>query len=148
MKSLFKYLLQKTATVAMDPVWRDLARDIDALRQQLGELVRQSGAGIISQGSKAAQLVLWQHYREMARQGVASLSFADVGFRCHLQFEEDGILLYLFGLIGATNRVAVEICAGDGIQCNTANLIVNHGWWGYLFDGNEMLVRRGVDFYG
>lgn len=52
----------------------------------------------------------------------------DVEFKCFSQNGEDGILLYLFSLIGTVNRRAVEICAGDGIECNTANLIVNHGW--------------------
>jgi len=29
----------------------------------------------------------------------------------------------------------------------TANLIINHGWWGYLFDGNERSVRAGQEFF-
>ena len=29
----------------------------------------------------------------------------------------------------------------------TANLIINHGWWGYLFDGNEHSVRAGREFF-
>ena len=41
----------------------------------------------------------------------------------------------------------MEICAGDGIQCNTANLIINHGWNGLMFDGNEQLVQVGRSFY-
>jgi hypothetical protein len=70
-----------------------------------------------------------------------------VGFRVYSQFEEDGILLYLFSLIPPVNRRCVEICAGDGRQCMTTNLIVNHGWWGYLFDGNEKNVRNGERFF-
>ncbi|MGH9828640.1 MAG: hypothetical protein ACREDR_35920, partial [Blastocatellia bacterium] len=68
-------------------------------------------------------------------------------FRCHSQNQEDGILLYIFALIGTTNRRVVEICAGDGIECNAANLIVNHGWHGLLFDGNQEQVARGQAFY-
>ena len=60
---------------------------------------------------------------------------------------EDGILLYVFSLIGMGQRRCVEICAGDGVQCNTANLIINHGWHGLMFDGNEQLVERGRAFY-
>jgi hypothetical protein len=41
----------------------------------------------------------------------------------------------------------VEICAGNGIECNTANLIINHGWNGLLVDGNETLVKQGIEFY-
>jgi hypothetical protein len=74
--------------------------------------------------------------------------FSDVGFRCHSQFEEDGILLFIFALVGTTNKKAVEICAGDGTECMSTNLILNHGWWGYLFDGNERKVGRGRVFFG
>jgi hypothetical protein len=30
----------------------------------------------------------------------------------------------------------VPRCVEDGIECNTANLIINHGWTGLLFDGD------------
>jgi hypothetical protein len=29
----------------------------------------------------------------------------------------------------------------------TTNLIINHGWWGHLFDGNEKNVRDGLRFF-
>ena len=60
-----------------------------------------------------------------------------VGFRSYSEFEEDGILLFIFALVSPLNRKCVEICAGNGRECMTANLIINHGWWSYLFDGNE-----------
>jgi hypothetical protein len=63
------------------------------------------------------------------------------------EFGQDGILLYIFSLIGTTNRKALEICAGDGIECNAANLILNHGFHGLLFDGNAELIERGRAFY-
>lgn len=71
----------------------------------------------------------------------------DVEFRCHSQNGEDGILLYIFALLGTTNRKVVEICAGDGIECNSANLLVNHGWNGLLFDGDAEQIARGRAFY-
>ena len=70
-----------------------------------------------------------------------------MAFRSYSQNQEDGILLYLFAVIGTTNRVAVEICAGDGIECNTANLVINHGWTALLVDGDENRVARGREFY-
>ena len=36
---------------------------------------------------------------------------------------------------------------GEGIQCNTANLIVNHGWSGLLFDGDERQLEKGRAYY-
>lgn len=78
--------------------------------------------------TQVGQIQLRLHYQSLARQKCRLPAFPDVEFKCFSQNGEDGILLYLFSLIGTVNRRAVEICAGDGIECNTANLIVNHGW--------------------
>jgi len=80
---------------------------------------------------------LMLQYRSLASMGKDLLpKFSDVGFRKYLQFEEDGILLYFFSLISPINSTCVEICAEDGLECSTTNLIVDHGWWGHLFDGD------------
>jgi hypothetical protein len=94
-----------------------------------------------------AQLVLAAMYRELALRGGPFPAFRDVAFRSYSQNQEDGILLYLFAVVGTTNRVAVEICAGDGIECNTANLVINHGWSALLVDGDERRVRTGREYY-
>jgi hypothetical protein len=96
----------------------------------------------------AAQKTLMHQYRILASRGDQQLpSFRDVGFRKYSEFDEDGILLFIFALMPPSNRICVEICAGDGRVCNTTNLIINHGWWGHLFDGNEYLVRSGQMFF-
>jgi hypothetical protein len=94
----------------------------------------------------AAQLALALAYR---RSSAAALGgpLSDYGFSCYSQTDEDGILLYIFSLIGTGNRQCVEMCAGDGIECNTANLIINHGWHGLLVDGDAEHVARGRRFY-
>jgi hypothetical protein len=95
-----------------------------------------------------AQKLLMQRYRELAQGDSAVLpSFKDVGFRKYSQYEEDGILLYIFSLIPILNRRCVEVCAGNGRECNTANLIINHGWWGHLFDGDPRNVASGRRFF-
>ena len=111
-----------------------------------GQLYEELKRGLDHMSSKEAQLVLYHTYRDMASRGILP-NFSEVGFRCHSQFEEDGILLYIFALIGTTNKIAVEISAGDGIECMSANLILNHGYWGYLFDGNSRNVKRGRAFF-
>lgn len=93
------------------------------------------------------QVSLRQQYRDLVHRGGPLPDFADVEFRCNSQNGEDGILLHIFALIGTTNRTVLEICAGDGIECNAANLILNHGFRGLLFDGNTSLVERGRAFY-
>lgn len=97
--------------------------------------------------NKQNQIMLGLRYKEMARNGSPLPVFDEVQFRSFSQNGEDGILLYIFSIIGTTDKKCVEICAGDGIECNTANLIVNHGWIGLLVDGDEKLVRRGREFY-
>ncbi len=95
----------------------------------------------------AAQLQLKLLYRNLVESGSALPGLSGVGFKVFSQTDEDGILLYIFSIIGTVNRKSVEVCAGNGIECNTANLITNHGWHGLLVDGNEILVKQGQDFY-
>ncbi|MDR3792566.1 MAG: hypothetical protein P4L03_04205 [Terracidiphilus sp.] len=87
-------------------------------------------------------------YRADARQGIRTYqNIAEAGFRCYSQFEEDGILLYVLSVIGMKTRKVVEICCGDGDECMAANLILNHGYSGYLFDGDVESIRRARSFY-
>lgn len=94
-----------------------------------------------------SQILLKQHYRMLAKNDISKINFRDIGFRAYSQNKEDGILLFLFSVIGTTNKYCVEICAGDGIQSNSANLIINHGWNGLLFDGDQAAVKRGEVFF-
>jgi hypothetical protein len=50
-------------------------------------------------------------------------------------------------LAGTTDRRCLELCAGDGLECNTANLILNHGWQATLVDGDSANVARGRTFF-
>lgn len=95
---------------------------------------------------KGAQMILALRYRELARQGEV-LPFDAVEFRNYSQFGEDGILHYLFAVVGTTNRRAVEMCAGNGIECNSTNLILNHDWHALLLDGGMKNVEEGRRFY-
>ncbi len=100
-----------------------------------------------SADAQITQVLLRLKFHELARSGVHLPAFSDVEFRCYSQNGEDGILLYIFSLLGTTNRRVVEICAGDGIECNAANLIINHGWQGLLMDADADHVARGRAFY-
>lgn len=73
--------------------------------------------------------------------------FHESEFRYYSQNGEDGILHLIFSLIGTTNKRVVEICCGDGVECNAANLIVNRGWRGLLFDGGPRNIDRARAFY-
>jgi hypothetical protein len=100
-----------------------------------------------SVASKVGQIRLVHEWKRMYQHGGMRLSLADAEFRAFSQNGEDGILLCIFSLIGTHKRTCIEICAGDGIECNSANLILNHGWTGLLVDGDEENVSRGKRFY-
>jgi hypothetical protein len=95
----------------------------------------------------ASQLQLQMTYRALADSGSPLPGLGQVGFKAYSQTDEDGILLYVFSIIGTTNKQSVEVCAGNGIECNTANLIVHHGWHGLLVDGSQNRIRLGQAFY-
>jgi len=97
--------------------------------------------------SQGIQVLLALYYKELASRGLPLPQLYSTEFRCFSQNGEDGLLLYLFSLVGTTNRKAVEICAGDGVECNTANLVINHGWQGLMVDGDTQSIQRGKEFY-
>lgn len=75
------------------------------------------------------------------------LPFRDIEFSNNSQNGEDGILLYLFSLAGHGGRRAVEICAGNGVENNTANLVLHHDWSALMLDGDPELLKEGRSYY-
>ncbi len=96
---------------------------------------------------RATQIGLLLQYRALAQQGLPLPSFEDVAFSAHSQNGEDGVLLFIFALAGFRTRVAVEIAAGNGIECNSANLILNHGFHALLFEGERKRADVGRGFF-
>ena len=93
------------------------------------------------------QIQLMLTYRRLLDERRPLPQLGDVGFKCYSQTDEDGILLFLFSILGTGDKLCVEVCAGDGIECNTANLILCHGWHGLLVDGDQTRVDRGRHFF-
>ena len=125
-----------------------LKRAFNRLSSSVANEFELERGGVLLHNEATAQKALMQSYRLLAAQSPATLPrFDDVGFRKYSQFEEDGILLYIFSLVPPLNRTCVEICAGNGRQCMATNLIINHGWWGHLFDGNPANVAAGNRFF-
>jgi hypothetical protein len=71
----------------------------------------------------------------------------DAGFRVYSQFEEDGIILYIFSMIGFKSKRVVEMCCGSGDECLATNLILNHWFDGYLFDGDPRNISLAERFF-
>jgi hypothetical protein len=96
---------------------------------------------------KGTQILLAERYKELVRTGQPLPGLRDVGFRTFSQYDEDGILHYIFSLIGTTDRRAVEACAGCGYECCSANLIVHHGWDALLLDGDPRNCELSRNFF-
>jgi len=119
-------------------------------KQKAKEFIADAVVKVLpSQNTQLDQVAISNQYKLMKKLLTPDEmpAFKDVGFRVYSQFEEDGILLYLFSIIGTTNKRVVEICAGDGSECMASNLIINHGWYGLLFDGNNQNVEKGNQFF-
>jgi len=97
--------------------------------------------------SVEGQLALLHLYRLLAYTGAPLPRLDEVGFRVYSEADEDGILLYLFGLVGTTNRILVDIGAAGVVGSNTANLLINHGWNGVLVEADADRHKSLVSFY-
>jgi hypothetical protein len=95
---------------------------------------------------QVAQRHLFNYYGDLVRQGRVP-ALKDTGYSVFTQFEEDGMLVFLFAVLGTTDKTFIEIGSDDGVNSNGANLVLNFGWHGLFIDGNKRSVRRGRHFY-
>jgi hypothetical protein len=63
------------------------------------------------------------------------------GFKVYSQNDEDGIIQEIFKRIGTTSKTFIEFGAGDGMQNNTAYLLMQ-GWKGLWIEGCSTLVSK------
>lgn len=76
-----------------------------------------------------------------------------IGFRSFSQFDEDGILLYIFSQIGMGQKIGLEIgadCQSDYFafpESNLTNLLVNHAWQGLIIDASAKNIRQLRRFF-
>ncbi|MGH7174100.1 MAG: hypothetical protein ACRELG_27845, partial [Gemmataceae bacterium] len=113
----------------------DLSRLLDRLQQLTDTFDAVNSRMILNEiasTSQGVQQLLSHTHRELPLGKDTLGRLLESGFRCFSQNDEDGVLLHIFSLVGTTNKKVVEICAGDGVECNSANLIINHSWMGLL----------------
>jgi hypothetical protein len=96
--------------------------------------------------TQITQRQLYLHYQDCKRNNILP-NLKDTGFRVFSQFEEDGLLLFIFSVIGMDNKTFVEFGSDDGVNSNSANLIFNFGWNGLFIDGNRKSITRGRKFF-
>jgi len=69
-------------------------------------------------------------------------SLAEVEFRVHSQFGDDGIIQWLVARLPSLPKRFVEFGVEDYTEANTRFLTVNNGWRGLVMDGSEENMRR------
>ena len=69
-------------------------------------------------------------------------SLADVEFRIHSQFGDDGIVQWLIAQIPGLPKRFIEFGVEDYTEANTRFLMVNNGWAGLVMDGARENIRR------
>lgn len=100
----------------------------------------------LSKNKRAEQQSFVQRIQKEAAEDQLS-PISKNGFKNFSQFEEDGVVLYLFALLGSKNKTFVEFGADDGINSNAANLHFHHDFTGLFIDGNRQAIERGEYFY-
>jgi hypothetical protein len=126
MRERLKALLRDTAAPAPDPSYA-----VPGERERL---------------ARPLQLLLARAYQAEAADGRPP-DFDEVGFNVYSATYEDGILLYIFSVLGMGARRCVDIGAGAIEGSNVANLIVNHGFDALLIDGDAASTERARRFY-
>jgi len=126
-----------------------LQTEINNSEQRIKGYISTEIQKLKDQHSSEIQCLLKNQYLVFKNSGNPKLlpALENTGFQVYSQYEEDGLLLYIFSMIGTTNKKVVEMCAGDGTECMASNLIINHGWQGLLFDGDKQNVVRGKKFF-
>lgn len=102
---------------------------------------------LLTRHSQIGQKQLFFHYQSLRQSKKNIPELADTGFRVFSQCDEDGKLLYIFSIIGFTNKICVDIACGRPEGSNVANLIVNWDWTGLLIDDNQDTIDATVNFY-
>jgi len=99
--------------------------------------VKTNNSNPIFYNNQAIQRQIYFYYQFAKNQNLLP-KFEDTGFRVYSQNDEDGLLLYIFSIIGTTNKTCVDIAFGSPYGANTTNLICNWGWHGLLIEGNDV----------
>jgi len=99
----------------------------------------------LSSGVQIQQRALFLKYQEDTK--LKKIPLESTGFKNFSQFEEDGLLLFIFSVIGMDKKIFVEIGSDDGINSNCANLYFHFGWYGLFIDANQRAINRGKYFY-
>ncbi|HAR62786.1 MAG TPA: hypothetical protein DCS13_04915 [Candidatus Margulisbacteria bacterium] len=132
---MFSYIARFIEKIIKEPILNELKVSI-----QKNELQH-------ALSRKESQILLMLKYKELVNNKQTLPAFGDIGFRVFSGADEDGILLYIFSLIGVTSKKLIDIGSAGIDGSNTANLILNHGWSALLVESNAKTVNYMNKFY-
>ncbi len=92
------------------------------------------------------QRQLYLYYQQSFKEKKI-IQLNDTGYKVFSQYEEDGLLAFIFAVIGTTNKTFIDIGSNDGVNSNCANFAINFGWHGLFIDNDKTAIKRGVNFY-
>ena len=93
------------------------------------------------------QKILSLKYRELAQSGHRLPPLHETEYRVFSQNGEDGIIAFLFSLVGTEHKRFFEIGVQTGVECNSANLAINDFWDGWLVEGDPQLAKMATRYY-
>ena len=127
---------------------KDLLLEIQSVWSVVNARFFRKGSVFGVQAIDPAAERLWiSQIRATCERGQKLPDLHTMGYRGFSQFDEDGILQAILAAIGISQGTSVEIGIGDGRECNTTHLLMNHGWSGLLVDSNSHQVRRARRFF-
>lgn len=122
---MFKRLIKK---FFLDPIETRVDRSVSSSLNALSEKYTSGLDNLITINQK---LLFFQMQKTYCKLN-------DISFSIFSESDEDGLLLYIFSKIGFKNKVCVDIGGGAGLMgSNTANLFLNHGFSGLIFEGKN-----------
>lgn len=100
-----------------------------------------------NRGQIINQIILSNIYKINLLNRTDLPKITDTGFSIYSQTDEDGILLYIFSLIGIHKKNFVEIGISQDLESNCSNLAINFGWHGLFIDGNSNSINSAHHFF-
>ncbi len=95
--------------------------------------------------SQLEQRILFGQYQSGLTPSGKAFRFEDSGFSVFSQNDEDGKLLYIYSLIGFTNKKCVDMAFAYPYGSNVTNLLCNWGFTGLLVEGGDM--KKSIEFF-
>lgn len=77
----------------------------------------------LSPSVQIAQRSLYHYYGSLEKKDLPQLK--ETGFKVFSQFEEDGLLLYLFSIIGMDNREKMSLLYGSHKKIGEESILMN-----------------------